>query len=58
MKCSFASHLELDKVDNERQIKLYLMILDELEDDEEIEKVLTKYESLFTQTLFGYKYRC
>lgn len=48
---------ELDKVDNERQIKLYLMILDELEDDEEIEKVLTKYESLFTQTLFGYKER-
>jgi len=33
------------------------MILEELEDYAEIENVLTKYESLFTQTLFGYKYR-
>lgn len=47
--------LDFEKVENERQVKLYLLILEELGDFDTIEKVLESHKGHFAQTLYGYK---
>ena len=47
--------LDFEKVENERQVKLYLLILEELGDFDTIEKVLESHKGHFAQTLHGYK---
>ena len=42
----------LEGIETERQVKLYLMILQELEDWETMSAAVEKYEKLFTETLF------
>lgn len=48
---------DLDKIENERQIKLYLMIIDAMGDTEAMARALENHEKLFTETLYSRKYR-
>ena len=44
---------DLQGMETERQLKLYLMILEELGDWETIDAALEKYNHLFTETLYS-----